>query len=71
MTLPTNVLKLLPMIVAAEAMVLMDLIEGLRGFAKLFMLEGTFALWFCGRPIFVNTELLANSQPFLVKIMVR
>ena len=44
------------MIVAAEAMVMMDSTEGLCSFAKLFKPGGSLATWFYGHPAFSNAE---------------
>ncbi len=59
------------MVAAAEAMVLMDPVEGLRSFATILKPGGTLATWFYGRPTFTDPVLFANGQAVLDRIMVR
>ena len=49
------------MIVAAEAMVMMDSTEGSCSFAKLLKPGGRLASWFHGRPTFSDPEFLAGG----------
>ncbi|KAL8630374.1 hypothetical protein Q9189_003934 [Teloschistes chrysophthalmus] len=58
------------LIVAAEAMVLMDHHLALQSFAKLLRPGGTLAFWFYGRPTFAD-KLHAKGQHLIDTIMVR
>ncbi|KAL8636698.1 MAG: hypothetical protein Q9228_005939 [Teloschistes exilis] len=59
------------LIVAAEAMVLMDERLALQSFAKLLRPGGTLAFWFYGRPTFADLKLRAKAQRLIDTIMVR
>ncbi|KAL8661931.1 MAG: hypothetical protein Q9202_005132 [Teloschistes flavicans] len=59
------------LIVAAEAMVLMDEQLALQSFAKLLRPGGTLAFWFYGRPTFADHKLHSKGQPLIDTIMVR
>ncbi|KAL8694665.1 MAG: hypothetical protein Q9218_000760 [Villophora microphyllina] len=59
------------LIVAAEAMVLMDEQLALQSFAKLLRPGGTLAFWFYGRPTFADHKLHLKGQPLIDTIMIR
>ena len=58
------------MIVAAEAVVLMDTGAGLRSFATVLKPGGTLACWFYGRPTFAEAVYRGRGQRLLDAIMV-
>ncbi|KAL6713315.1 hypothetical protein ACLMJK_008780 [Lecanora helva] len=58
------------MIASAEAIVLMDVDEGLKSFAHILKPGGTLASWFYGRPTFADPQLFTRGQSIIDKIMV-
>ena len=58
-------------IAAAECLPLMDASLALSGFAKLFKLGGTLAIWFYGRPHFTEPEYRVNCQLLFDRIIDR
>lgn len=57
------------LITAAECMPLMDTDAAVAGFAKLLRPGGALAMWFYGKPRFVEAVFVDKCQPLLEKIL--
>lgn len=57
------------LIVAAECLPLIDASRAIHAFSAILKPNGTLAIWFYGRPVFVEPEYTSKCQPLLESIL--